>query len=305
MTTGAVDPRQIPPDFPADIVGMKFLMRLLVFFGVAILIGAVGVGISFLVDPSGPEEGTGMVVLALFLIGAAVAAYLAMARLVEKRWPPFELAPKCAAGLLWGAGLGAALVLGCAAIIWAAGGIEIAGLRSAAEVDWLTGVLMTGLFAAVFEEILFRGVLFRLVEQRLGSWMAIASSALFFGVAHALAPKATVLSVVATVIEAGLLFAMVYLATRSLWWVMGLHGAWNFILGVVLGVPVSGNENEGLLITKQSGSTLLSGGDYGIEASLVTLAVLGVVAVVGLWRLHSAGLMVPPRWVRQQAAAES
>lgn len=272
--------------------GAHPLARLLVFLGVAGALGAAGAGASLLVDPTGPADGVGMHVTAVALIVAAVAGYLVVTVRLEGRRPPVELSPRRAGGLLAGATLGTALVLVSAALAWALGGLTVEGTRPAGELAWASDLLMTGLFAAVVEEVLFRGMVFRLLEQTLGSWAGVGISAVVFGSVHAFAAEATVVSTLNTVVEAGLLLAVVYLITRSLWVVIGLHAAWNVVLSNVLGIPVSGNTNEGLVITHPSGSEVISGGAYGLEASLVTLVVLTAVAVTGLVFAQRRGLMV-------------
>ena len=59
--------------------------------------------------------------------------------------------------------------------------------------------------------------------------------------------------------------------TRSLWLPMGLHAAWNFTQGEIFDVPVSGLSEHGLLNAKLSGPALLSGGSFGLEASVICL----------------------------------
>lgn len=280
------------------------LIRVVVFLLVLAAIGGAGLGLAYLVDPTGPGEGAGMLVTALGLIVAALVGYAVMTTWLERR-RPVELHPARISGLLGGLALGAACVLTCAAIAWALGGLSVEGSRPFTEIPWLTDIIMTGFFAAVVEEIFFRGIVFRFLDLWLGSWIAVFASAVIFGSVHAFADEATLISTVATIVEAGLLFAVVYLLTRSLWWVIGLHAAWNSVLSNVLGVPVSGNVNEGLLITHPAGSDVISGGAYGLEASLVTVVVLTTVAVIGLWVAHRRGVMVAPSWVRrrEQAAA--
>ncbi len=274
------------------------MIRLLAFMLVFAAVGGLGTGLSYLIDSTGPANGTGMLVTALSLIIAALSAYLMVVIKLEHRHP-VEFDPRRSTGLIGGIALGSGLVLAAATITWALGGLVIHGHRPASDIPWISEVIMTGIFAGVVEEILFRGLAFRLIEQYLGSWTAVGASALIFGCLHIFAAEATWISAAATIVEAGLLLAMVYLLTRSLWWVIGLHTAWNVVLSNGLGIPVSGNVNEGLLITQSSGSDLISGGTYGLESSLVTVVLLTAVAVTGLYVAHRRGLMVPYTTIRQ------
>lgn len=267
------------------------LIRIAFLFGVFALIGGAGLGISYVIDSTGPEDGAGMLVTAIGLIIGALVACYAMVRTLECRLSD-ELNFQRLPGAFSGFAVGALLTLMCGALVWALGGLVIDGVRPASEIPWVSDLIMTGLFSAVVEEIIFRGIVFRFIEQWLGSWTAVAVSAVIFGVVHIFAADATWFSTLATIVEAGLLFAVIYLVSRSLWWVIGVHAGWNFVPLIILGVPVSGNVNDGLLITHPAGPEILSGGAYGLEASLVSVGLLGAVALIGLCWAHKRGLIL-------------
>jgi hypothetical protein len=146
----------------------------------------------------------------------------------------------------------------------------------------------------VGEEIVSRGVLYRIVEQRFGSWAALIVSALVFGGLHAWNPNATPWSCLAIAIEAGLLLGIVYTLTRSLYVCMGLHAGWNFLQGPVLGIPVSGFDLHGLLRATLHGPVWLSGGAFGAEASALTVALLGTVSATLMLHAQRRGMIRPP-----------
>ena len=123
-----------------------------------------------------------------------------------------------------------------------------------------------------------------------------------FGLAHVLNPGATWFSSFAIAVEAGLLLGGAYMLTRSLWMPIGLHAAWNFTQGAIFGVPVSGNPTQGLLLARLSGPNILSGGDFGLEASIIALI---MATVGGAWLVVLAvrrGEVVQPSWVRRRVA---
>ena len=95
--------------------------------------------------------------------------------------------------------------------------------------------------------MLFRGILFRWIEEFGGSWVALAVTSLLFGFGHIVNPNATALSSFAIALEAGLLLGGAYMLTRNLWLAIGLHAAWNFTQGFVFDVPVSGIDQNGLV----------------------------------------------------------
>ena len=150
--------------------------------------------------------------------------------------------------------------------------------------------------AATTEELLFRGVLFRVVEERAGTWISLLGTGLVFGLMHLANPDASLWGAIAIAIEAGFMLAACYAATRNLWVPIGLHFGWNFAAGGISGVVVSGNgESDGLLDASTSGPDLLSGGDFGPEGSLYTVGAGLLLTVVFLWIAHRRGNLVPRR----------
>jgi membrane protease YdiL (CAAX protease family) len=124
-----------------------------------------------------------------------------------------------------------------------------------------------GLMASVSiaEELLFRGVLFRIVENLLGTWGALEISGALFGVIHLLNPHATLWGAISIALEAGLMLGAAYAATRTLWAHIGLHFGWNFIQVGVFGGTASGSDHTytGLFQSISNGPIILTGGAFG------------------------------------------
>jgi uncharacterized protein len=222
--------------------------------------------------------------------------YAILVRLIERRRMR-ELSPRAIptyglVGFLSGALLFSVVV----GVLYLAGSYHITGTDP--QVDWLPGVLVAGIGAGIGEEIIARGVIFRIVEEGLGTWWALLISALFFGGAHIFNPGATLWSSAAIAIEAGLLLAMIYHLTRSLWACIGLHAGWNIMQGTVYGIPVSGGASKGWLISNRTGPDWLSGGVFGAEASVVALLACSLVTLALLVAAFRRGSIVPPRWWR-------
>jgi uncharacterized protein len=226
----------------------------------------------------------------------ALLGYAILVRLIERRRMR-ELSPRAIptyglAGFLGGAVLFSVVV----GVLYLAGSYHVTGTDP--QVDWLPGVLVVGIGAGIGEEIIARGVIFRIVEEGLGTWWALLISALFFGGAHIFNPGATLWSSAAIAIEAGLLLAMIYHVTRSLWACIGLHAGWNIMQGTVYGIPVSGGASKGWLISNRTGPDWLSGGVFGAEASVVALLACSLVTLALLVVALRRGSIVPPRWWR-------
>ena len=226
-------------------------------------------------------------------------AYQLVVRLLEQRKPQ-ELHLRI--GLLFaGLASGAALMSLVVGVLWLAGSYHILGTQY--PTGWPAAVLVVGLGAGIGEEVVCRAALFRIVEEGLGTWWALLISALFFGAAHIFNPGATWWSSMAIAIEAGVLFALLYHLTRSLWACTGMHAAWNVMQGTFYGIPVSGIDTHGWLISDRSGPTWLSGGAFGAEASVVALLVCSAGSLTLLLIARRRGSFVPPAWRRTPAAA--
>lgn len=211
------------------------------------------------------------------LVAAAlcVAGYRLYVRKVERS--AVEVFARAGAGRELGLGLllGAGLFLAVIGVLAAAGAWQLTGSNA-----W-TAILvpLTELtLVALFEEILFRAILLRNIERSLGTWAAIAISSLVFGLAHVPNANVTPLAIGVTIV-AGVWLAGAYLATRRLWLAVGMHFAWNFMSDAVFSLTTSGHPGKGMLQGRTGGPAWLSGGAYGVEASLVTLVVLAAASV--------------------------
>ena len=137
--------------------------------------------------------------------------------------------------------------------------------------------------SAVCEEIFFRGLLFRLTESSLGSVIAVLLSSLLFGAAHYFNPHATIMRAIGVGLEAGLGLSALYMLTRTLWRCVAMHFTWNLITGL-LSLPVSGTVAIGLFRSSLRGNELLTGGEFGVEASALVI-IPGI--VIGVYLLDS------------------
>lgn len=273
--------------FVAVLGALIFLLR----------IAFVGIGWASPGSPV-PQRHIAMVVVQIV---PAVLAYLFLVRVIERRWPAElaweKLLPDGALGFIAG-GLLVSAVIG---LLWQLGSYEITGFNP--EPNWVRQLMIGGFGAAIAEEIITRGVLFRVLEEGLGTWAALLISAALFGLGHLGNNGATVWSAAAVALEAGLLFGLLFHITRSLPLCIGVHMGWNFTQGAVWGVPVSGVQDTGWLVSVRPGPVWLSGGHFGAEASVVAVALCSVVT---LWLLQLAlrrGSIVPPWFARGRAAA--
>lgn len=167
--------------------------------------------------------------------------------------------------------------------------------------QFVRALITAAIMPAFMEEILFRGILFRWVEEFAGSWAALVLTSALFGLAHIFNANATWFSSFAIAVEAGLLLGGAYMLTRSLWLPIGLHAAWNFTQGEIFGVPVSGGAVHGLLRSRLVGPPILSGAGFGLEATIIALVVATAAGVWFVWLAVRRGEVVKPTWVRYSA----
>lgn len=220
---------------------------------------------------------TGLAALLSALIVAPLSVFTYKYAVVQKvecrKERPSELifVPKLFAG-----GMLLAFVVICIqlAVVSVWGDLSISISNQALE--GLANALGIAIFAGVLEELFGRGVVFRISEKYIGSLLAIIGSALIFGLPHMFNPSATVLTGLAITLEAGVMFALVFIVTRNLWATMGIHIGWNF------GVTLLGLGDIGAFTTTLTGPSWLIGTGYGIEESAIVVGIWSLVSVVFL-----------------------
>ncbi len=291
----------------ADESRLRALFRVLVVAGLLLLVGRLvttGLG--------GVRETLGVPtpVFASLQFGAMALAVGAFGWFVDKRRRrdmglrlTREWWLDAAAGLLTGLGMVAAVVaaLGIAGVATVGGVYRVADPAvtvgdSAAEV-LLYGFLFFTAIAA-FEELLVRGYLLTNVaegvsgptgDEQTAVWVAILATAVLFGVLHAANPGGSVVSFL-NIALVGVLFGVSYAATGRLGFATGLHTTWNFGLGPLFGLPVSGLRTDAAVVPVQvDGSRLVTGGEFGPEGGLVMLVALAVGTGLLSWWLRRTG----------------
>jgi uncharacterized protein len=205
----------------------------------------------------------------LVVAGMMVWVYSFSVRLMERR-SATEIMPR-PLNLLTGTLIGTALISAVYIVLWSMGHATFA---SGTGVMGL-GFALAGVFgAALFEELLLRALLFRIAEQAFGTTSAVVLSAGVFGLLHGLNHGATLMSDVAIALEAGVLLALAYALTRNLWLAVGIHLGWNFAEGSIYGAAVSGTAPAHTLLRGSlTGAQTFTGGTFGPEASIVSIAV--------------------------------
>ncbi len=265
------------------------LVFLVVFVGLGLGIGAM---IGKLLLPA-ESKLLGSAIKMIFACIFSVAGYAFYCAAVEgrkmKELDPRKGVRQISLGLLLGFGFISLIML----IMFLAGGYHVRGIKSAAV---LLPVLIMSVQAGVLEEIMSRGIIFRIAEEGIGTWWSMSLSALIFGFLHLWNPNATLFSSISIALTAGVILAMLYVITRQLWVPIGLHIGWNFALGGIYGAPVSGGEPDGILAASFSGPDWLTGGAFGPEASVIMVAVFVVFGFFLIRKSIKDKSWVKPMW---------
>jgi membrane protease YdiL (CAAX protease family) len=276
--------------------GQRLLLRILRYPLVAMLVLYFSLehvnttGIIFMVTTA-----TGAVmplVVGALTVANMLLIYVCFAHVVERR----EVRELALSGM--GRELGVGLLLGvglmtlCVLIAMALGIYHIEGLAS-----W-HNLLPTGVALSLpfFEELVFRGVVFRILEEKLGSWAALILSSLVFGGVHMTNTGESLVGVAAIAFVYGPMLTAPFMISRRLWMSIGLHGAWNYTMGKIFSVSVSGVAIEGLLKSSVEGPELLTGGSAGLEGSLIAILVGITATVLMLIVAIRRGNIMPPPW---------
>lgn len=150
----------------------------------------------------------------------------------------------------------------------------------------LFGYFGLSIFTAISEEIVFRAIVVREMAARWNWIIATLFGGIYFGVIHLLSNINNITFidafwVIIAAMIANSLFVAMYVRSKSLWLPIGFHAGWNFCLTAIIGTKMSGREsNFGLFNFELSGDQLLTGGQFGIEASVIPLLLFLLVAIL-------------------------
>lgn len=232
-------------------------------------------------------------------VAAAIAGYLVVVYGMEHRSRPLEFRLVRWKGLIVGGLIGFAAIALCVGVLALTGNYRVSGFATRYN-PWID-IISMGICAGIAEEIIMRGMLLRLVEEWLGSWGALAVSALVFGLMHIANQDGSLWGGLAIAIEDGILAAALYFVTRSLWVCIGEHAMWNIAEGPIFGSIVSGNgKQDSWLVAQWSGPDIITGGSFGLEASIVPVILMGVAGIALMVYAQRKGMLVRPAWVRKR-----
>ena len=222
-----------------------------------------------------------------------IIAYILFYRKYEKR----EVGEFSSKGLLknivLGLLIGTILQILTITVIYFLGNIQIISINPISSIITPFAVAFS---VAVFEEVLLRGIVFRIAEEKLGSHISLFLSALIFGAVHLMNPDSSLISSLCIGIV-GYIFGAAYIYSRSLWLPIAIHFSWNFVQSGIFGAVTSGNEKTSSLFnTTISGSELITGGTFGPEGTIQATLFWLVVAIVFMIVITKQNKLIKPFW---------
>jgi membrane protease YdiL (CAAX protease family) len=276
--------------------GWRVLIFVLLLMILLLLLGLAAQLISKLAIRLAPSRAVAHyienLVLRLALLFAALLAGYICTRWLEGLpgralglWPH----PKWLRDFVVGSVIGVVSLAIATGIATAGGGLSFtvsgrAALFQVGQTLILTAILF--ILAALAEEALFRGYPLQTLTRANLAWLAVLLTSVPFAAVHLRNPNVAAGFTFINTSLAGVWLAVAYLRTRSLWFPLGVHWAWNWALGSLFGLPVSGITDlapNPLLHGIDLGPAWLTGGSYGIEGGLACTITL-VVSTIFIWR---------------------
>lgn len=250
------------------------------------------VGMSKPLSPTSLAKDEKMLLIGIIVAILSIGTYIFLFRYYEKR-SITELSTKglgknLSIGILLGVLLQSLTIL----VIYLNKGFTVISVNS---ILFILPSLAMAFTSAIFEEIIFRGILFRITEEKLGSYWALLISALIFGAMHLANPHSSISAALGLAIQAGLLLGAAYIFTRNLWFPIAIHFAWNFTQSGIFGASTSGSTmGKSLLTTKIEGAEWFTGGQFGPEGSIQATLFCLVATIVLILLSHKQHKIIKP-----------
>ena len=222
---------------------------------------------------------------AVMFAATILTAFIWSRYIYRERFERIGVSFFCSSGwrdLLWGIFYGGVSVAAGFMICYLWGVISVDSTGYPSDFLIYLGVMV---MVAISEELLCRGYVMRRFAKVYGNaWAIVISSAIFMAM-HMFNDSLTTIAFL-NLFLAGVLFGVAYMVTKSLWLPIGMHFAWNFVQGPVLGYSVSGSVTGSVVHqTTATGPEWISGGAFGFEGSLLCSAIVLILTLI-LYMFH-------------------
>ncbi|MCG8332794.1 MAG: CPBP family intramembrane metalloprotease [Chitinophagales bacterium] len=268
-----------------------------IILGIIVVVGLYALSqnlISAVLEPTTLSKETENLIAGIISSMIAIIAYIVLYRYYERREITELSAKKFGSNIFLGLLIGIVLQSLTILFIYIKGGYEIVSIN---RFIYVIPALTMAFTSAIFEEILLRGIIFRIMEEKLGSYIALIISALIFGGLHFTNPNGSLVASLGLAIQAGILLGASYMYSRSLWLPIALHFAWNFMQSGIYGATVSGHKTDKSWITSQiNGAAWYTGGEFGPEGSIQATVFCLIAAIILLYLCHKENKIIAPFW---------
>jgi len=230
---------------------------------------------------------------------AVIVAYKFLYRKIENREVTEISVKGIAKNLMLGTLIGVVLQSLTVLVIYLNNGFHVVAVN---PVSFIIIPFTVAFTVAIFEETLIRGIIFRIVEEKLGSYISLILSAIIFGALHLMNQESSFISAACIAVEGGLLLGAAYIYSRNLWLPIAIHFAWNFMQSGIFGAITSGNEKtNSLLSTQIKGSKLITGGEFGPEGTIQAILFCLLAAIVLMYLNVKRNKLIKPYWKKRQS----
>lgn len=272
-----------------------FVTKMIIGIGVIILLVAVIEWLrSSILDKTNLPDDIKALMVSVTEAFVATTGYIFLFRMYDKR-PVYELSAStffnnATVGFFTGIALQSLFIL----IIYLTGTFLIVNINPASALISPFAFALTAGFVA---EIIIIGIVFRLLEQQTGTINALFIFIILFAILHINIKGATLISVGATAMQAGLLLPAAYVYRRNLWFPIFLHFGWDFAEpGIFGGINPSDSMPHGLLTSKIAGNSLFTGGETGPQDSLSSLLLCLILGLIFLSLAKQKNNLIKPHW---------
>jgi len=268
----------------------KIILALLTFMAVVIIGQQIAVKLLTLTSLDRDHRN---LLKGLFVSASCVCSYILFFKKYDKRtvteFASKGLLKNVGGGILIGFLLQSLIIL----VIYLNGSYNVLTVNPISFIVIPLAIMFT---VAIIEEILVRGIVFRIIEEKLGSYISLLISGVIFGALHLVNPHSSFLSTLCITL-AGFLLGAAFIYRRNLWFPIALHFAWNFTQSGIYGAITSGNEKtSGLLTAKIQGSELITGGEFGPEGSIQASVICLLGTLILLFLSQKENKIVKPYW---------
>ncbi len=301
MAHSPIPPQPVPAQPPVVVRGTRLRAYLEFILAVVFYFFAQSITLHAIVRLSPawqPLAHQALLALLLIVVFAALGMVIDhQQHAVEQQGLPLRAGWTGEAALGLAVGWGATVV--CVLPLALIGGIAIVLNTNLAAWGWLAVDAAFFAFAALAEEVAFRGYGFQRFETVVGPVGASLGFAAFYAILTAMQPGVTRLAILVSVAFT-LVLSMAYVRTRALWMSWGLNFAWKAGRAVLFGLTVSGVSGHSSVIEGDPmGPLWLTGGGYGLDASWLALVAF-VAALPVVYRLtrdldfrYNAPVLIP------------